>query len=70
MFRGAEIYLSFGMVLGCFRQVVALRSNCSLDAAVQYTDNDRIYLFKGSKYARWLWTEEKDELEYVAGREI
>ena len=70
MFERTEIYLSLVMLLGCFHQVVALRGNCSIDAAVQYTDNDRIYLFKGSKYARWLWTKEKDELEYVSGREI
>ena len=70
MFGGVDIYLSFGMLLGCFYQVAALRGNCSIDAAVQYTDNDRLYLFKGSKYARWLWTEEKDELEYVSGRKI
>ena len=70
MFGAAEIYLSFGMILVCFHQVVALRGNCSIDAAVQYLRNDRLYLFKGSKYARWIWTEDKDELEYVSGREI
>lgn len=31
----------------------ALRSNCSLDAAVTYTWNNVMYLFKGNKYVRW-----------------
>ena len=31
----------------------ALRGNCSLDAAITYTWNDIMYLFKGDKYARW-----------------
>lgn len=33
--------------------IEALRSNCSLDAAVTYTWNNVMYLFKGNKYVRW-----------------
>ena len=42
----------------------ALRSNCSLDAAVTYTWNNVMYLFKGNKYVRW---ENDDYLGVVTG---
>ena len=43
----------------------ALQGNCSLDAAVSYTFNNRLYLFKGDKYV--LWDDEADKVEAVRG---
>ena len=43
----------------------ALQGNCSLDAAVLYTFNNRLYLFKGDKYV--LWDDEADKVEALRG---
>ena len=43
----------------------ALQGNCSLDAAVLYTFNNRLYLFKGDKYV--LWDDEADKVEALHG---
>lgn len=45
-------YLLVNLIL-LVKSATALQGNCSLDAAVSYTYNNRLYLFKGEKYARW-----------------
>ena len=46
-------------------KTTALQGNCSLDASVLYTFNNRLYLFKGDKYD--LWDDEADKIEAVRG---
>ena len=55
---------SLANVLILIKFTEALRGNCSLDAAVTYTWNNVMYLFKGSKYVRW---ENDDTLGVVLG---
>ena len=45
-------YLLINLIL-LVKSTTELQGNCSLDAAVSYTYNNRLYLFKGDKYARW-----------------
>ena len=47
------------------KNATALQGNCSLDAAVTYTFNNRLYLFKGDKYV--LWDDAADKVEAVRG---
>ena len=37
---------------------------CKLDAALSYTGNDKVYFFKGNKYALW---KDDDTLDFVGG---
>lgn len=37
---------------------------CKLDAALSYTGDDKIYFFKGDKYALW---KDDDTLDFVGG---
>ena len=47
------------------KNTTALQGNCSLDATVTYTFNNRLYLFKGDKYV--LWDDAGDKVEAVRG---
>ena len=44
---------SLASMLILVKCVTAPRGNCSLDAAVTYTWNNAVYLFKWDKYTRW-----------------
>ena len=47
-----------------FNSVEGLRGPCSLDAAVKWVGNKKIYLFKGNKYGRW--NERTQRVENIA----
>ena len=47
------------------KNTTALQGNCLLDAALTYTFNNRLYLFKGDKYV--LWDDAADKVEAVRG---
>ena len=45
--------------------VVETAGYCPVDAAFTYTGDNRLYLFRGSKYGRW--DDAENRLEFVKG---
>ena len=41
---------------------------CTVDAAISYTGNNKIYLFKDRKYARW--SDETNTVKHVGGKSL
>ena len=57
-------YFLITFVLPSFQE--AASGHCSLDAALSYTGDNRIYLFKGDKYG--VWNDATDTLESVGSK--
>lgn len=47
------------------RQTV-ISNYCTVDAAISYTGNNKMYLFKDRKYARW--SDGKNTVKHVRGK--